>query len=57
MSAKLSERESELAGKLGRLQGAKARPSIENGGMIGEALNFISAHVPPVLIQLALVSP
>jgi hypothetical protein len=45
MSANLTERESDLAARLGKLRDASARPKIENGGMIGETLNFISAHV------------
>src|ERR1700680_2419581 len=55
MSEQLTEKESELAGRVHKLQDASKRPTLTGGGMVAETLNFISAHAPPVLIQAALV--
>ncbi|MHB8267476.1 hypothetical protein [Bradyrhizobium sp.] len=55
MSSELTDKEKALAGQVAALQDAPARPRIQGGGLVGETLNFISAHVPPVLIKIALV--
>jgi hypothetical protein len=55
MSSELTDKEKALAGEVAALQDATARPKIEGGGMLGETLNFISAHVPPALVKIALV--
>jgi hypothetical protein len=55
MSEPLTAKESELAGRVHRLQDAGKRPTLAGGGMVAETLNSISAHVPPLLIQAALV--
>jgi hypothetical protein len=51
----LTDKEKALAGQAAALQDTTARPKIEGGGMLGETLNFVSAHVPPVLVKIALV--
>lgn len=55
MSNELTDKEKALAGQAAALQDTTARPKIEGGGMLGETLNFVSAHVPPVLVKIALV--
>src|ERR1700733_11964482 len=55
MSEPLTAKESELAGRVHKLLDARKRPMLTGGGMLAETLNFISAHVPPLLIQAALV--
>jgi hypothetical protein len=55
VSNELTDKEKALAGQAAALQDTTARPKIEGGGMLGETLNFISAHVPPVLVKIALV--
>jgi uncharacterized protein (DUF2249 family) len=55
LSSELTDKEKALAGQVAVLQDATARPKIEGGGMVGETLNFISAHVPPALVKIALV--
>jgi len=55
VSNELTDKEKALAGQAAVLQDTTARPKIEGGGMLGETLNFISAHVPPVLVKIALV--
>jgi chromosome segregation ATPase len=55
MMSKLTEKEMALAGRVIALQDTSARPRINGGGMMGETLNFISARVPPTLVQIALV--
>jgi hypothetical protein len=55
VSNELTDKEKALAGRAAALQDTSARPKIEGGGMLGETLNFVSAHVPPVLIKIALV--
>jgi hypothetical protein len=55
MSESLTAKEGELAGRVHRLQDTRKRPMLTGGGILAETLNFISAHVPPRLIQAALV--
>jgi hypothetical protein len=51
----LTDKERLLAGQVAALHDTTARPRIESGGMVGETLNFIAAHIPPVLVKIALI--
>lgn len=50
-----TEKEMELAKHIGKLEGAASRPKITGGGLLTEALNFVSAHVPTRLTTAAIV--
>lgn len=51
----LTNAEKELASRVGKLRDAAARPQVDGLGMLGDGLNFLSAHVPLQLIRWALV--
>lgn len=55
MSDDITGREKELAGKIDRLKDQAARPQIEGGGWLGDALNFVATKAPVLLIRLALL--
>lgn len=52
---KLTKKEVALAGQLAALHDTSTRPTIAGGGMLGDALNFVSAHVPPMLVKISLL--
>jgi len=55
MSDDLTGRESALAEKIDKLADEAARPQIEGGGWLGDALNFVAAKAPVLIIRAALI--
>jgi chromosome segregation ATPase len=48
-------KELDLAGRVHDLDDAASRPKIAGGGLLAEAFNFVTAHVPRRLVAVALV--
>jgi hypothetical protein len=55
MQTEPTSKELGLAERANELEDAASRPKIAGGGLLADAINFVTAHVPPKLITAALV--
>jgi len=55
MKKEPTPKELDLAARVNALDDAGSRPKIAGGGLLADAINFVTAHVPPRLTAAALV--